>query len=65
MVCRRCNSRHLRRSRWQLQDLLLLIFFFVPVRCQSCWMRSYRHVITVARRQKKTLPYTALDDTTI
>jgi hypothetical protein len=55
----------LRRSRWQLQDLLLLIFFFVPVRCQSCWMRSYRHVITVARRQKKTLPYTALDDTTI
>jgi hypothetical protein len=63
MVCSRCNSSDLRRSRWQLQDLLFLAFFFVPFRCQSCWIRSYRNVITVALRQKKTLPYIVLDDT--
>jgi hypothetical protein len=45
--------------------MFFLLLFFVPVRCHSCWIRSYRHVIEVALRQKKTMPYIALDDSAV
>jgi len=65
MVCNRCNSRNLRRSRWQVQDAFFLLLFFVPVRCHSCWVRSYRHAIAVALKNKKPLPYMVVNDPSI
>ena len=49
MKCRFCDSANIRTSRWQGQDLFMLPFFQLPMRCHDCIKRDYRNIFTVLK----------------
>src|SRR5208282_170006 len=53
MVCRRCLSEDIRRSHLRLDDLFVLPFLFVPLRCRNCNQRWYQHIVLLLLGQKR------------
>ena len=49
MKCRFCDSPNIRTSRWQGQDLFMLPFFQLPMRCHDCIKRDYRNMFMVLK----------------
>lgn len=60
MKCRFCDSPNIRTSRWQGQDIFMLPFFMLPMRCHDCIKRDYRNLFSVlkarsAERERRRL----------
>lgn len=60
MKCRFCDSPNIRTSRWQGQDIFMLPFFQLPMRCHDCIKRDYRNMFAVlkarsAERERRRL----------
>jgi transposase-like protein len=45
LKCPHCNSRYVHRSRLRVYDLVLLLLFLRPYRCEDCDRRFYGFIM--------------------